>query len=160
MKLHFNATSVNIYESYPLAISLMLSGEKFELSSSGNKEAIKKCLPACVSLNNLYINDHLFDQFMYSKKSSYANDSRYPITLGNTDYLYKYISTAVNLNSSDKEYIKINSPFYNVDFSQNETPFECICGQLTKLNNNGVIYSFIYNSTNIYKISLTIFCIQ
>ena len=154
MKLHFNATSVDIYESYPLAISLMLSGEKLELSSSGNKEAIKKCLPACVSLNNLYINDHLFDQFMYSKKSSYTNDSRYPITLGNTDYLYKYISTAVNLNSDDKEYIKINSPFYNVDFTQDEIPFECICGQLTELNNNGVIYSFIYNSTDIYKISL------
>lgn len=154
MKLHFNATSVNVYESYPLAISLMLSGEKLELSSSGNKEAIKKCLPACVSLNNLYINDHLFDQFMYSNKSGYANDSRYPITLGDSDYLYKYISTAVNLNSSDKEYIKINSPFYNVDFTQDETPFECICGQLTELNNNGAIYSFIYNSTNIYKISL------
>lgn len=154
MKLHFNATSVDIYESYPLAISLMLSGEKLELSSSGNKEAIKKCLPACVSLNNLYINDHLFDQFMYSKKSSYTNDSHYPITLGDTDYLYKYISTAVNLNSDDKEYIKINSPFYNVDFTQDEIPFECICGQLTELNNNGVIYSFIYNSTDIYKISL------
>lgn len=155
MKLHFNATSVNIYESYPLAISLMLSGEKLELSSSGNKEAIKKCLPACVSLNNLYINDHLFDQFIYSNKSGYANDSRYPITLGDSDYLYKYISTAVNLNSNNEEYIKINSPFYNVDFAQDEIPFECICGQLTELNNNGVIYSFIYNSTNIYKISLT-----
>ena len=154
MKLHFNATSVNIYESYPLAISLMLSGEKLELSSSGNKEAIKKCLPACVSLNNLYIDDHLFDQFTYSDKSGYANDSRYPITLGDSDYLYKYISTAINLNSSDKEYIKINSPFYNVDFTQDEIPFECICGQLTELNNNGVIYSFIYNSTDIYKISL------
>ena len=154
MKLHFNATSVKIYESYPLAISLMESGKKLELSSSGNKEAIKKCLPACVSLNNLYINDHLFDQFMYSKKSSYANDSRYPITLGNTDYLYKYISTAVNLNSNDKEYIKINSPFYNVDFTQNEIPFECICGKLTDIKNNGVIYSFIYNSTDIYKVSL------
>ena len=154
MKLHFNATSVNIYESYPLAISLMLSGEKLELSSSGNKEAIKKCLPACVSLNNLYINDHLFDQFMYSNKSGYANDSRYPITLSNTDYLYKYISTAVNLNSDDKEYIKINSPFYNVDFTENEIPFECICGKLTDIKNNGVIYSFIYNSTDIYKVSL------
>ena len=156
MKLHFNATSVDIYESYPLAVSLMLSGEKLELSSSGNKEAIKKCLPACVSLNNLYINDHLFDQFMYSKKSSYANDSRYPITLGNTDYLYKYISTAVNLNSNDKEYVKINSPFYNADFTQNEIPFECICGRITDINNNSVIYSFTYISTDIYKISLII----
>lgn len=156
MKLHFNATSVDIYESYPLAISLMLSGEKLELSSSGNKEAIKKCLPACVSLNNLYINDHLFDQFMYSKKSSYTNDSRYPITLGDTDYLYKYISTAINLNSDDKEYIKINSPFYNVDFTQDEIPFECICGRITDINNNSVIYSFTYISTDIYKISLII----
>ena len=156
MKLHFNATSVNIYESYPLAISLMLSGEKLELSSSGNKEAIKKCLPACVSLNNLYIDDHLFDQFIYSNKSWYANDSRYPITLGNTDYLYKYISTAINLNSNDKEYIKINSPFYNADFTQNEIPFECICGQLTEINNNSAIYSFTYISTNIYKISLVV----
>jgi len=154
MKLHFNATSVGIYESYPLAISLMLSGEKLELSSSGNKEAIKKCLPACVSLNNLYINDHLFDQLIYNNESGYANDSRYPITLGDSDYLYKYVSTAVNLNSSDKEYIKINSPFYNVDFTQDEIPFECICGQLTRLNNNRVVYSIIYNSTNVYKISL------
>ena len=156
MKLHFNASKVTVYESYPLAISLMLAGDKLELSSSGNKEAIKKCLPACVSLNNLYINDHLFDQFMYSKKSSYANDSRYPITLGNTDYLYKYISTAVNLNSNDKEYIKINSPFYNVDFTQNEIPFECICGRITDINNNSAIYSFTYISTDIYKISLII----
>ena len=154
MKLHFNASKVTVYESYPLSISLMLAGGELELSSSSNKVAVKKCLPACVSLNNFYINDNLFDQFIYSNKSSYANDSRYPITLGDSDYMYKYISTAVNLNSSDKEYIKINSPFYNVDFSQNETPFECICGQLTELNNNGVIYSFIYNSTDIYKISL------
>lgn len=155
MKLHFNASKVEIYESYPLAISLTLSGDKLELSSSGNKEAVKKCLPACVALENLYINDGLFDQFIYSTKSGYANDSRYPITLGNSDYMYRYISTAVNLNSTDNEYVNLNSPFFNVNFEEN-VPFECIIGHVTNISNNATIYSFTLTSDKIYKIAIKI----
>lgn len=156
MKLHFNASKVTVYESYPLAISLMLAGDKLELSSSDNKIAVKKCLPACVSLNNFYINDNLFDQFVYSDKSEYANDSRYPITLGNSDYMYKYISTAINLNSTDEEYFKIINPFFNISYEE-YTPVECITGKLTALNNNATIYSFNFQQGyRVYKVSLKI----
>ena len=157
MKLHFNATQVEVLESYPLSISLVLSGENLELSSSGDRDAIKKCLPACVSLKDFYINDHKYDRFIYSDKSRYGYDSRYPILIGDTDYIYQYISNAINLNSTDEECIEIKNSFYNIN--NNNVPFECIIGRITQLNNYSSLYSFQYSDdteNSNYKISLII----
>lgn len=156
MKLHFNATRVQVFEAYPLAVTLVLSGDKLELSSSGDKDAIKKCLPACVQLKDFYINDNKFDPFIYRIKSDYAMDSRYPIMLGDTDYIYQYKSVGINLNSTDEEYIIINNPFSNVNLEQN-TPFECITGEISELNNNATILSIPFSLDNeSYKISIKI----
>ena len=134
MKLHFNAEQVKIYESNPMNISVMLLGPKLELSSSGNQEAIKRCLPACVRLNNLYTDSGLFDLFLYSENSSYG-DSRYPVLVGESTDVYRYISFSVNLSSQYSEYIKTNkSSFAGKDFA-------CIVGEISEVNNNAVFLS-------------------
>ena len=134
MKLHFNAEQVKVYESNPMNISVMLLGSKLELSSSGNQDAIKKCLPACVRLNNLYTDSGLFDLFLYSENSSYG-DSRYPVLVGESTDIYRYISFSVNLSSQYSEYIKTNKS----SFAEND--FACIVGEISEVNNNAVFLS-------------------
>ena len=76
LKLLYNATGVKIYESNPLTISVMLTGSKIELSSSGNYENIKKMLANCIGLKNIYVNPHQFDIFTYDENASYG-ENRY-----------------------------------------------------------------------------------
>lgn len=138
LKLLYNADQVKIYESDPLNLSIMLIGSQLEISSSGNYENIKKMLPACVSFNNIFVDTSIFDLFMYDENSSYG-DTRYPIRIGETVDIYNYISFSINLDSEFKEHIKTN---YN-KFDENN--FCCITGEITKLNNNAILFS----STNI-----------
>lgn len=134
LKLYFNAQNVKIYESYPLNLSIMLSGDSLEISSSGNYETIKEMLPACVSLNNIYLDSYTFDMFLYDENSSYG-ESRYPILVGETTDKYYYISQSVSLNSDFQEYIQTN--YNNFD---NDT-FCCIVGEFTDIKNNGRLLS-------------------
>lgn len=134
MKLHFNAEQVKVYESNPMNISVMLLGPKLELSSSGNQEAIKSCLPACVRLNNLYTDSGLFDLFLYGENSSYGG-SRYPVLVGESTDIYRYISFSVNLSSQYSEYIKTNKSSFA------EKDFACIVGEISEVNNNAIFLS-------------------
>lgn len=147
MKLHFNAEQVKIYESNPMNISLMLLGDKLELSSSGNQEAIKRCLPACVRLNNLYTDSGLFDLFLYSDNSSYG-DARYPVLVGESTDIYKYISLSVNLGSQYSEYIKTRK----TSFAEND--FACIAGEISQINNNAVFLSSLDQDDLGFKIKI------
>lgn len=105
LKLLYNAENVHILESNPLRVNVELIGSNIELSSSGNYENIKKMLPACVYLSNIYINPLTYDIFKYDNKSAYGI-SRYPVRVGDTTDIYKYISNAITLNKIDHEYIK------------------------------------------------------
>lgn len=134
MKLHFNAERVKIYESNPMNISIMLLGPKLELSSSGNQEAIKRCLPACIRFNYLYTDSGLFDLFLYSNNSSYG-DTRYPVLVGKSTDTYRYISFSANLSSQYSEYIKTNKTSFA------EKDFACIVGEISEVNNNAVFLS-------------------
>jgi len=134
LKLYFNATKVSIFESNPLNISLMLSGNKLELSSSGNREIIKQMLPACVKLGDIFVDTYNFDIFQYSENSSYG-DSRYPVLVGETTDIYSYISLSVNLNSANEEYVETKHANFE------EGMFACIAGNITKVNNNSTFIS-------------------
>lgn len=105
LKLLYNAEHVRILESNPLRVNVEMVGSAIELSSSGNYENIKKMLPACVYLANIYIDPLTFDIFRYDENSAYGI-SRYPVRVGDTTDLYNYISNAIKLNKTDHEYIK------------------------------------------------------
>ena len=135
LKMLYNAERIRVLESYPLNVKIMLIGDSLEISSSKNQENIKHFLPACVSLKNIFIDENLFDLFLYDENSNYG-DSRYPIKVNDSIDRYEYISFSVNLDSEFKEYIQTNSPIYdNGDFCS-------ISGQFTKLNDNANILSF------------------
>lgn len=138
LKLYFNAKNVKLYESNPLNISMMLVGDKLELSSSGNRETIKKMLPACVKLGDVFVDTYNFDIFQYDENSSYG-DNRYPVLVSDTTDIYTYISLSVNLSSEFEEYIVTNHTNFN------EGMFACIVGNITKINDNATFIS----STNI-----------
>lgn len=142
LKLFYNATGVKIYESYPLNVSVMLTGNNLELSSSGNYETIKNMLPVCVGLKDIYVDPYAFETFLYSENSSYG-DSRYPVLLGETTDIYNYISFSVNLDSQFQEYIKTNHTSFKDDM------FTCIAGELTVLNNNSTLFSSTSDSSSI-----------
>lgn len=138
LKLYFNASNVRLFESNPLSISLMLVGDKLELSSSGNRENIKKMLPACVRLGDVFVDTYNFDIFQYNGVASYG-DSRYPVLVKDTTDIYTYISLSVNLDSEHEEHIITNHTHFK------EGMFACIAGSITKINNNATFIS----STNI-----------
>ena len=142
LKLYYNANSVKVYESYPLNMSVMLVGDKLELSSSGNYEAIKKMLPVCVGLKNIYVDPHSFETFLYSENSSYG-DSRYPILLGESTDIYNYISLSVNLDSQFEEYIKTKHESFK------EGMFNCTVCEITGLNDGATILSSTSVDNNI-----------
>ena len=134
LKLYFNAQNVKIYESYPLNLSVMLSGKNLEISSSGNYETIKKMLPACISLNNIYLNSYNFDLFTYDDNTSYG-ESRYPILVGDSVDKYFYISQSISLESDFQEYIQTN----HQNFEDNL--YCCIAGEFTKIQENSTLLS-------------------
>lgn len=134
LKLLYNAEHVSIHESNPLNISILLSGNSLELSSSGNYENIKQMLPACVKLNNLYVNPYTYNIFKYDKQSSYG-DTRYPVRVGETVDVYNYISYAIPLRSIDNEYIVTKHNKFNSNM------FCVICGQFESIKNNKVLIS-------------------
>lgn len=134
LKLYFNAQNVKIYESHPLNLSVMLSGKNLEVSSSGNYETIKKMLPACVNLNNIYLDSYNFDLFTYDNNSSYG-ESRYPILVGDTVDKYFYISQSISLESGFKEWVQTNHNRFE------DGMYCCIAGELLKSENNSVLLS-------------------
>ena len=134
LKLLYNASKVKIYESNPLAISIMLCGNKIELSSSGNYENIKKMLANCVNLKNIYVNPYQFDIFTYSADASYG-ENRYPVRVGDTVDLYYYISQSTNLDSEFEEYIITNHEKFDNNM------FCCITGSFSKLNDGAILFS-------------------
>lgn len=138
LKLYFNASNVKLYESNPLSVSMMLVGDKLELSSSGNREIIKRMLPACVKLGDVFVDTYNFDIFQYDENSSYG-DNRYPVLVKDTTDIYTYISLSVNLGSEHEEHIITNHQNFK------EGMFACIVGSITKVNNNATFIS----STNI-----------
>lgn len=142
LKLYYNANNVKVYESYPLNVSVMLIGNKLELSSSGNYEAIKKMLPVCVGLKYIYIDPHSFETFLYSDNSSYG-DSRYPVLLGASTDIYNYISFSVNLDSKFEEYVKTKYELFE------EGMFNCTVCEITDLNDGATILSSTSTDTNI-----------
>ena len=142
LKLFYNANAVKIYESYPLNISIMLIGDKLELSSSGNYETVKSMLPVCVSLKNIYVDPYSFETFLYSENSSYG-DSRYPVLIGESTDMYNYISLSVNLDSQFNEYIKTKHELFG------EGMFNCISCEITALNDGSTILSSIATDTGI-----------
>ena len=142
LKLYFNAKNVKLYESNPLSVSMMLVGDKLELSSSGNREAIKKMLPACVKLGDVFVDTYNFDIFQYDGNSSYG-DNRYPVLVSDTTDIYTYISLSVNLSSEFEEYIVTNHTNFN------EGMFSCIAGNVTKINNNATFISSINTEENL-----------
>lgn len=146
LKLYFNAESVKIEESYPLSVAIMLKGSNLELSSSGNYETIKKMLPACVSLKDLYVNPKTFNIFDYSKNTSYG-DSRYAVRVGETTDIYKYISHSINLRSIDEEYIKTNHDSFS------ENMYCCILGSLSEIENDSVLFSS-YDNENGFDLQI------
>lgn len=148
LKLLYNATNVKIYESNPLAISVMLGGSKIELSSSGNYENIKKMLANCVSLKNIYVNPHQFDIFTYDENASYG-ENRYPVRVGDTVDLYYYISQSTNLDSEFEEYIVTNHEKFDNNM------FCCIAGSFTKINDGAVLFSSVDTTNhNIIKVGI------
>lgn len=134
LKLYFNAKSVRVSESYPLALSIMLEGDKLELSSSGNYEVIRRMLPACVSLKDLYVNPQTFNVFDYSNSTSYG-DSRYAVKIGDTTDVYKYISHSINLRSVDEEYIKTNHDKFA------ENMYCCFVGSVSEIEDESILLS-------------------
>lgn len=113
LKLLYNAEHVKVLESNPLRVNIELIGSNIELSSSGNYENIKKMLPACVYLSNIYVNPLTYDVFRYSSNSAYGI-SRYPVRVGDSTDIYQYVSNSITLNSINHEYIQrdiqTNSP--------------------------------------------------
>lgn len=134
LKLYFNASNVRLYESNPLSVSLMLVGDKLELSSSGNRDVIKKMLPACIRLGDVFVDTYNFDIFQYNGIASYG-DSRYPVLVKDTTDIYTYISLSVNLDSEHKEHIITNHTHFK------EGMFACIAGSITEINNNATFIS-------------------
>lgn len=132
LKLYFNATSIGLSEFYPLGTSITLSGKNLEISSSGVYETLKKMLPICVNLNNIYIDDKKYDLFKYSDISSYGY-TRYPMVLKDGISKYQYISKSINLNSEKQEYIKTNYVSFNNKL------ISCIIGQFTDKKNNSTL---------------------
>ena len=144
LKLYFNATHVKIYESNPLNISLLLEGKDLEISSSGNYDIIKKMLPCCVKLNNLYVDTHSFDIFQYDNNSFYG-DSRYPVLVGDTVDLYTYISQSVGLGDEFEEYYILDQTFQDKNYM-------LITGSFKEINNDAVLSSFNDGENNIFNI--------
>ena len=132
LKLYYNAEKVNVYESYPLGVSIMINGNNLELSSSGNRQIIKKMLPKCVSLKNIFINNKNFDIFQYNQNSSYGID-RYPVKIGDAVDTYNPISHAINLNSANQEHIVVNGQ----NISNNT--ILCLMGKFSKLQNETLL---------------------
>lgn len=147
LKLMHNATRVEVYESNPLNISVMLEGNNLELSSSGNYENIKKMLATCVSLKNIYVNPYTYDIFKYDDKTAYGI-SRYPVRVGDTVDIYSYKSHAINLSSLDNEYIKTN---HN---KLEDGLFCCISGEFTGITDNSTLFSSKYDDNNKIEIKL------
>lgn len=153
LKLLYNANAVRILESNPLNISVVLLGDKLELSSSDNYENIKKMLPACVSLKNIYIDPNVYDKFIYG--NSFYDDSRYPIIWKDgMNTSVPLISNAITLNSKDEEYIKFKKMGYY--YRSNKTinglkwnDFIGICGEFTELNDNATLLSLVNNDKSI-----------
>lgn len=146
LKLCFNAEKVDIYESNPLNVSVMLYGKSLELSSSGVRDTIKGLLPVCVSLKNVYTNPYTFDTFIYDENSSYG-EYRYPVLVGETTDIYNYISFSINLDEQFEEHIITNHDKFDKGM------FCCFTGSLEQLNNNGTYISST-DSTNNYNFSL------
>lgn len=148
LKLLYNATGVKIYESNPLTISVMLTGSKIELSSSGNYENIKKMLANCIGLKNIYVNPHQFDIFTYDENASYG-ENRYPVRVGDAVDLYYYISQSTNLDSEFEEYIVTNHEKFDNNM------FCCIAGSFTKINDGAVLFSSVDTvNHNIIKVGI------
>lgn len=150
IKLYFNATKVGIYESNPLAISLMLNGKNLEISSSDNQSIIKGFLANCVQLKNAYINPYEYDIFMYDNNSSYG-DTRYPIVLKETTSSYQYISQSINLSNTYQEHIKIRNNY----FDDSKVNYICIDAYFPEVQNNMPIMS-ITNTVSNYSNFITL----
>lgn len=134
LKLYYNADHVYVYESNPLQVSIFLVGKNLEISSSQNKEIIKAFLPACVKLNEIFVDTQAFEIFKYNNTPSYGN-SRYPTVVRETVDLYSYHSKSISLNSEYEEYIKTN----HTSFADNM--FTTICFSTQESVTEGVILS-------------------
>lgn len=134
LKLYFNAEKIGIYEYYPLGTSISLSGNNLEISSSGVHNTIKKMLPTCVNLENIYINDKKYDLFKYNNTSYYGH-SRYPMVLKDGVSKYQYLSKSINLSDKNEEYIKTNI----TNFS--DKSICCIVGEFNTIKNNSTLLS-------------------
>lgn len=143
LKLYFNAEKVSVLESYPLSISISLEGKNLEISTTGNKEIIKKFLPACVSLKNLYLNDKQFNIYQLGKSTSYG-ESRFPLNITENYVSYPFYSECINLNSQNNEYIKTN---YN-EFSENM--YCCFTGELNESYAGNILISSKNNTDSFY----------
>lgn len=134
LKLYYNADHVYVYESNPLQVSIFLVGKNLEISSSQNKEIIKAFLPACVKLNEIFVDTQAFEIFKYNNTPSYGN-SRYPTVVRETVDLYSYHSKSISLNSEYEEYIKTN----HTSFADNM--FTTICFSTQESVTEGIILS-------------------
>lgn len=124
MKLLFNAEQVYIYESYPLAVSLMLKGSNLEISTSGTYETIKSLVAGGVKLNHIYVDNNTFNVFKYDNIQAYG-DMRYAILANDTIDVIPLNGRCIKFTSENKMYVKTNNVL------SNNTVF-VTCGRLYK----------------------------
>lgn len=142
IKLYFNIDKVQILESYPLGISLVIGGNNLRISGTNNKEIIKTFLPICVSLNNLYLNDKTYNIYQLGGDTSYGT-SRYPREISELVSSYTYLSPSIRLKPEDNEYIVTN----NNSIPNNS--FCCISGILNSITEESCILSSSNSNSNV-----------
>lgn len=146
IKLYFNIDKVNVFESYPLNISLMIRGNNLEINNTGNSEIIKSFMPITVSLSNLYLNDGTYNIYQLGNNS--YGTSRYPREISNIVSNYIYLSEAVPFRSSTKDYVVTN---HN---SIPDNGFCCISGVLDDIKDNSCLLSSLESDKSYLKVSL------
>lgn len=142
IKLYFNIDKVQILESYPLGISLVIGGDDLRISGTNNKEIIKTFLPICVSLNNLYLNDKTYNMYQLGRDVSYGT-SRYPREISELISSYTYLSPSIRLKPEFHEYVVTN----NNSIPNNS--FCCISGVLNDVIDNSCILSSTNTKDNV-----------
>lgn len=111
MKLLFNAESVEISESYPLAVTLLLKGSKLEISTSGTYDSIKALLAGGVKLQNVYLDNNTFPVLRYDNVNAYGV-ARYPILASDTVDVIPFFGKCIRFTSENKMYCKSDTPMY------------------------------------------------
>lgn len=111
MKLLFNAESVEISESYPLAVTLLLKGSELEVSTSGTYDSIKALLAGGVKLQNVYLDNNTFPVLRYDNVNAYGV-ARYPILASDTVDVIPFFGKCIKFTSENKMYCKSDTPMY------------------------------------------------